>query len=133
MDLTAARNRSISLAKVLLLLSATYLLISIAIIAVISGIVETKAVKDLAENDAREASTLVFQTLSKRNDTNFCVVQMDIDNFRYVNDSYGYTAGDMVLKQLATYLQANTRSGDTLARIGPDEFAIILNTSTWTM
>ncbi len=63
---------------------------------------------------------------ASRHKSNFCVIQLDIVNFRFVNDSYGYPAGDMVLQQLAKFLESNTRTGDSLARVSSNEFAIIL-------
>ena len=51
---------------------------------------------------------------------------IDLDNFKYINDTLGHKAGDELLKHLAILLQGQVRSGDILARLGGDEFAIIL-------
>lgn len=51
---------------------------------------------------------------------------MDADHFKQVNDNYGHQAGDQVLSALGGVLKACTRSGDTCARIGGEEFAVIL-------
>jgi diguanylate cyclase (GGDEF)-like protein len=56
----------------------------------------------------------------------FCLLLLDIDHFKSVNDSYGHDAGDEALRQLAKTLQAETRGIDLAARIGGEEFAIIL-------
>jgi diguanylate cyclase (GGDEF)-like protein len=54
------------------------------------------------------------------------VIVFDIDHFKSVNDRYGHAAGDHVLKVFAGELSANCRSGDTAARLGGEEFALVL-------
>lgn len=54
------------------------------------------------------------------------LMYMDLDNFKTVNDICGYTAGDELLRQLATVMQASMRGSDTLARVGGDEFGGLL-------
>lgn len=56
----------------------------------------------------------------------FCLLLLDIDNFKQVNDSYGHEAGDEAIRRIAKILQAGTRGIDTAARIGGEEFAVIL-------
>jgi diguanylate cyclase (GGDEF)-like protein len=50
---------------------------------------------------------------------------VDLDDFKYVNDTYGHPVGDALLVQMARQLQSVVRKVDTLARIGGDEFAVI--------
>ena len=56
----------------------------------------------------------------------FCLLLLDIDHFKQVNDTYGHEAGDEAIRRLAKILQAGTRGIDTAARIGGEEFAVIL-------
>jgi len=54
------------------------------------------------------------------------LLYIDVDKFKFVNDSYGHAAGDAALKELSDLLRTRIRGADTLARIGGDEFAALL-------
>jgi len=56
----------------------------------------------------------------------FTVVWMDLDNFKTVNDHFGHSTGDALLRSVANTLQKNIRATDIVARLGGDEFAILL-------
>src|SRR5690606_7031323 len=64
--------------------------------------------------------------INERHPTPFAVVVVDIDRFKEVNDQFGHQAGDTVLKTIAQRMFTNTRATDTVARIGGDEFLIVL-------
>ena len=55
------------------------------------------------------------------------VFHMDLDGFRLINDAYGQTSGDLVLKHVAQLIQECTPNSDLIARVGSDEFLVILN------
>ena len=62
---------------------------------------------------------------AKRYNTVFCVILMDIDKFKIVNDTFGHQAGDSVLIEVAQILSKSLRKTDTLGRWGGEEFMII--------
>jgi len=64
---------------------------------------------------------------NRREDDEYSLIFIDLDLFKEVNDSGGHAAGDLILKGVADILRARTRSGDTAARVGGDEFALLLD------
>jgi diguanylate cyclase (GGDEF)-like protein len=61
-----------------------------------------------------------------RYERTFCLLWLDIDNFKQINDKYGHGAGDEAIKMVAHILQKGIRGIDLAARVGGEEFAVIL-------
>jgi len=64
--------------------------------------------------------------IAKREARKLSIIMLDIDKFKLVNDTYGHSAGDQVLKHLASTLTEHTRNSDIVARLGGEEFAVLL-------
>jgi len=62
----------------------------------------------------------------RRYERPFTLAYIDIDNFKAVNDQFGHTTGDHLLRSVVQYTQTSLRKTDTVARLGGDEFAILL-------
>jgi len=64
---------------------------------------------------------------ARRNGRQLAILFVDLDHFKNVNDTLGHDLGDELLKKVAGYLAAHVRKSDTLARIGGDEFILLLD------
>ena len=65
-------------------------------------------------------------SLAKRKSRQCALLYLDLDKFKPVNDTLGHTAGDELLQAVATRIRQQLRESDTLARVGGDEFTVIL-------
>ncbi|MGH1370570.1 MAG: putative bifunctional diguanylate cyclase/phosphodiesterase [Cellvibrionaceae bacterium] len=63
---------------------------------------------------------------AKRSGNQLVLMLLDLDRFKYINDSLGHDAGDVLLKTLSGRLQESVRDMDTVARLGGDEFVVLL-------
>ena len=68
-----------------------------------------------------------LQELMRGPDPHLALIVLDLDHFKEVNDSFGHLAGDELLKQIGPRIQASFRREDLVARIGGDEFGIIVD------
>jgi diguanylate cyclase (GGDEF)-like protein len=92
----------------------------------------------LREQAIRDALTNLFnrryldETLerelarARREEYPLCIVMMDIDHFKDVNDAYGHEAGDTVLKKLSELVTTQSRQGDFVCRYGGEEFVLVM-------
>ena len=66
-----------------------------------------------------------------RRHAGFCLVMIDVDHFKVLNDRYGHVSGDQVLRGLGEVLAALARPGDLPARLGGEEFAVLLSAASY--
>ncbi len=63
---------------------------------------------------------------ARRSELPLALATFDLDHFKHVNDRFGHAEGDRALREFAALLQRELRGGDTLARVGGEEFAVVL-------
>ena len=68
--------------------------------------------------------------LADRNQSTVAVLYLDLDRFKFINDSLGHATGDRILRQVAARLNNTLRKSDTAARLGGDEFAALLQNAS---
>ncbi|MGE0383302.1 MAG: EAL domain-containing protein [Gammaproteobacteria bacterium] len=83
----------------------------------LTGLANRRLLRDRLDQAVRGA---------QRGGQNVALMYLDLDNFKHVNDALGHDAGDALLRRVAAALKSCVRAQDTVARIGGDEFAIVL-------
>lgn len=104
-----------------------------------AGNIEASYHSELHENTIRDSLTGLFNRrhatevlksqiarAAQHPEYRFAMILFDIDFFKQINDRHGHLAGDRVLRQLSEVAQSRVRTADTLARVGGEEFALIL-------
>ena len=127
-----------------LLASIVYAVVAITLCAVSSFINEKNQLREfIAKNRLEQMSTTDFLTntanrfrleeeadrwmsFCRRQKLPLCLVFVDVDNLKQINDTFGHSAGDSVLITLSNLMQAQLRNSDTIARWGGDEFVLLL-------
>ena len=79
------------------------------------------ATRERLEEEARR-----WMNFCRRQSLPLCLVFVDVDDLKRINDHYGHTMGDLALKEIARVMQNQLRNSDTIARWGGDEFIILL-------
>jgi diguanylate cyclase len=90
----------------------------------LSRLARTDALTGLANRRAAIEHLHELWELHRRNAVHYCVVLVDIDFFKKVNDTYGHDVGDHALTHVATLLKTHARATDVVARFGGEEFLI---------
>jgi two-component system, cell cycle response regulator len=91
---------------------------ALALTDVLTGLPNRRAIEEWAPRQLSGAA---------RHGFSFWAVMADLDKFKSVNDTYGHEAGDIILKRFAQVLRANCRAADMCARIGGEEFLMVLS------
>lgn len=89
-------------------------------------IARTDALSGLANRNSLDEYLLKLISLCERETKQFAFLFLDIDHFKSINDSLGHNVGDELLQNVASVIQKVVRPNDIVARIGGDEFVIIL-------
>lgn len=75
-----------------------------------------------------EVRRVVNEILSSDGEEKLCLLTLDLDRFKHINDTFGHEAGDVVLNTVTSRLKKIAREKDIVARLGGDEFAIVIPT-----
>ena len=90
------------------------------------GLAETDTLTRLVNHGSfHDALARMFATAA-RDGSSFALVALDLDNFKQVNDTHGHPYGDSILRDTGERLRASVRSTDVAARVGGEEFAVLL-------
>ncbi|MFN4291871.1 MAG: diguanylate cyclase [Permianibacter sp.] len=85
---------------------------------------------ELLNRRAFDARLALERSRHERNGGSFCLVVLDIDHFKHINDRHGHAVGDLALRHVAALLTQSLRPVDAVARFGGEEFLILLPDTT---
>ena len=97
-------------------------LLELAVIDELSGLFNRRNFDDIL----RKTFNNYLRMRERIMPANFCLMILDIDDFKQINDTYGHLSGDTAIKYIANLLTAHARSSDFSFRYGGDEYAVIL-------
>ena len=95
-------------------------------LAVLETHADVDPLTDLANRRAFERELARSLAYVKRHGTTVALLYLDLDDFKGINDRHGHGAGDAMLRAVASVLGRHVRESDLVARIGGDEFALLL-------
>lgn len=130
--LAASHERTVLLAA---LLAALVCLAGVLVVGFLRQRSRNRQVATLADTDALtgldnrrsiDRAGAAMMTAKRRGDMPLAVMELDVDNFKAINDRHGHAVGDAVLQKLAAALRAQLRDGDRIGRYGGEEFLALL-------
>jgi diguanylate cyclase (GGDEF)-like protein len=92
----------------------------------LDSVSRTDSLTGLGNRRQLEADLHTLTSVARRHDQPFSVALVDVDHFKAVNDTYGHSAGDQVLREIANRLQDTMRVEDSAGRWGGEEFLLLL-------
>ena len=95
-------------------------------LALVEKLAVTDSLTDLRNRRYFDDNLAAAFARSQRFSESICLILLDVDHFKHINDTYGHAAGDTVLQSLARAFRTRTRETDIVARLGGDEFAFLL-------
>jgi len=129
MTVDSGLNVGSSFAYVVLALSFHAMLMALVVIRLVTDLQRLSrhdGLTGLLNRRALEEALAAQLQRSRRSGEAFCVLMLDADHFKRINDRFGHAVGDLALKHLSALLRGHMREVDRLARFGGEEFIVLL-------
>ena len=129
MTVDSGLNVASSFAYVVLSLSFHAMLMALVVIRLVTDLQRLSrhdGLTGLLNRRALEEALAAQLQRSRRNGEAFCLLMLDADHFKRINDRFGHAVGDLALKHLSALLRGHMREVDRLARFGGEEFVVLL-------